>query len=392
MTRSVYADHAAATRLRPEALAAMIPFLESDFGNPLSVHSFGDVPREALERAREQVAQLIGASPAEIYFTASGSEANNAAIKGVALMNRKKGNHIVVSAIEHQSVLNPVATLEKLGFEVTQVAVDRLGTVTADAVAQAMRDDTVLVSIMLANNEIGTIEPVHEIARVVHQRDVIFHSDAVAAVGKVPVDVNQLGVDMLSLAGNQFYGPVGSGALFIRRGVRVTPLIEGGVQEKGRRAGTENIPAIVGLGVAAELSRQEIVVNAERLTTIRDHLIARLTTEIDNVILTGHPTQRLPHHASVCVEFVEGEAMLLMLNMYGIAASSGSTCTSKALKASHVLTALGIDIAVAQGSLVFTLGRDNTLEDVDYIADKLPPIVERLRAMSPLFPGNMREQ
>jgi len=392
MTRSVYADHAAATRLRPEALAAMIPFLESDFGNPLSVHSFGDVPREALERAREQVAQLIGASPAEIYFTASGSEANNAAIKGVALMNRKKGNHIVVAAIEHQSVLNPVATLEKLGFEVTQVAVDRLGTVTADAVAQAMRDDTVLVSIMLANNEIGTIEPVHEIARVVHQRDVIFHSDAVAAVGKVPADVNQLGVDMLSLAGNQFYGPVGSGALFIRRGVRVTPLIEGGVQEKGRRAGTENIPAIVGLGVAAELSRQEIVVNAERLTTIRDHLIARLTTEIDNVILTGHPTQRLPHHASVCVEFVEGEAMLLMLNMYGIAASSGSTCTSKALKASHVLTALGIDIAVAQGSLVFTLGRDNTLEDVDYIADKLPPIVERLRAMSPLFPGNMREQ
>jgi len=392
MTRSVYADHAAATRLRPEALAAMIPFLESDFGNPLSVHSFGDVPREALERAREQVAQLIGASPAEIYFTASGSEANNAAIKGVALMNRKKGNHIVVSAIEHQSVLNPVATLEKLGFEVTQVAVDRLGTVTADAVAQAMRDDTVLVSIMLANNEIGTIEPVHEIARVVHQRDVIFHSDAVAAVGKVPVDVNQLGVDMLSLAGNQFYGPVGSGALFIRRGVRVTPLIEGGVQEKGRRAGTENIPAIVGLGVAAELSRWEIAVNAERLTTMRDHLIARLTTEIDNVILTGHPTQRLPHHASVCVEFVEGEAMLLMLNMYGIAASSGSTCTSKALKASHVLTALGIDIAVAQGSLVFTLGRDNTLEDVDYIADKLPPIVERLRAMSPLFPGNMREQ
>ena len=392
MTRSVYADHAAATRLRPEALAAMIPFLESDFGNPLSVHSFGDVPREALERAREQVAQLIGASPAEIYFTASGSEANNAAIKGVALMNRKKGNHIVVSAIEHQSVLNPVATLEKLGFEVTQVAVDRLGTVTADAVAQAMRDDTVLVSIMLANNEIGTIEPVHEIARVVHQRDVIFHSDAVAAVGKVPVDVNQLGVDMLSLAGNQFYGPVGSGALFIRRGVRVTPLIEGGVQEKGRRAGTENIPAIVGLGVAAELSRWEIAVNAERLTTMRDHLIARLTTEIDNVILTGHPTQRLSHHASVCVEFVEGEAMLLMLNMYGIAASSGSTCTSKALKASHVLTALGIDIAVAQGSLVFTLGRDNTLEDVDYIADKLPPIVERLRAMSPLFPGNMREQ
>ena len=392
MTKSVYADHAAATRLRPEALAAMTPFLKSEFGNPLSVHSFGDAPREALERAREQVAQLIGASTGEIYFTASGSEANNAAIKGVALMNRKKGNHIVVSAIEHQSVLNPAATLEKLGFEVSQVPVDRFGTVDPGAVALAMRDDTILVSIMLANNEIGTIEPINEIAQVVHQRDAVLHSDAVAAVGKVPVDVNQLGVDLLSLAGNQFYGPVGSGALFVRRGVRIMPLIEGGVQERGRRAGTENIPAIVGLGVAAELSRMELTSEAERLETMRDRLIERLTNETDHVILTGHPTQRLPHHASVCAEFVEGEAMLLMLNMHGIAASSGSTCTSKALKASHVLTALGIDIAVAQGSLVFTLGSDNVMEDIDHIADVMPPIVARLRAMSPLFPGNMRDQ
>ena len=392
MSRNVYADHAAATRLRPEALAAMIPYLENDFGNPLSVHSWGDAPREALEYARGQVAQLIGATPAEGYFTANGSEANNAAVKGAALMNRNKGNHVVVSAIEHQSVLNPAATLEKLGFEVTHVAVDRLGIVDPEAVAQALRDDTVLVSVMLANNEIGTIQPIAEIAEVVHRTNAVLHTDAVAAVGKIPTDVRVLGADMLSLAGNQFYGPAGSGALYVKRGVRVMPLIEGGVQERGRRAGTENVPAIVGLGVAAELSQQELGAAAVRLTAMRDHLIERLTTENDHVILTGHPTQRLPHHASICVEYVEGEAMLLMLNMHGIAASSGSTCTSKALKASHVLTALGIDIAVAQGSLVFTLGSDNTMEDIDYVADVLPPIVARLRAMSPLYPGNVRER
>jgi len=392
MSRSVYADHAAATRLRPEALAAMIPYLENDFGNPLSVHSWGDAPREALERARGQVAQLIGATPAEVYFTASGSEANNTAVKGAALMNRNKGNHVLVSAIEHQSVLNPASTLEKLSFEVTHVGVDRDGMVDPQAIAEALRDNTVLVSGMLANNEIGTIEPIAEIADVVHRGSAALHTDAVAAAGRIPIDVKELGVDMLSLAGNQFDGPAGSGALYVKRGVRVMPLIEGGVQERGRRAGTENIPAIVGLGVAAELSQQEAGAAAERLVVMRDHLIERLTTEIDDVILTGHPTQRLPHHASVCVKYVEGEAMLLMLNMHGIAASSGSTCTSKALKASHVLTALGIDIAVAQGSLVFTLGDDNTMEDIDYVADVLPPIVARLRAMSPLYPGNVRER
>jgi len=386
--RTVYMDHGSTTPLKPEVLQAMLPFFEEDFGNPLSVHSFGDAPREAIEAARTKVAQLIGAAPRDIYFTANGSEANNMAIKGIALMNRKKGNHIIVSVIEHQSVLNPAATLEKLGFDLTHIPVDRYGLVDPQVVSQAMRDDTILVAIMHANNEIGTIEPIAEIAGVVKQSQAVFHTDAMATAGKIVADVNELGVDTLSLSGNQFYGPAGAGALFMRRGVRLMPLIEGGVQERGRRAGSENVPAIVGLGVAAELARQQLSARTARLTPLRDRLIERLTQEIDHIILTGHPTQRLPHHVSICAEFVEGEAMLLMLNMHGIAASSGSTCTSKALKASHVLTSIGVDIAVAQGSLVFTLGDDNTPEDIDYVADTLPPIVERLRAMSPIYPGN----
>ena len=386
--RTVYMDHASTTPLKPEVLQGMLPFFKEDFGNPLSVHSFGDAPREAMEAARTKVAELIGASAKDIYFTANGSEANNMAIKGIALMNRKKGNHIIVSAIEHQSVLNAAATLEKLGFDVTHVPVDRYGLVAPEVVEQAMRDDTILVAIMHGNSEIGTIEPIAELAGVVKQSQAVFHTDAIATAGRIPVDVNELGVDTLSLSGSQFYGPAGAGALFMRRGIRLMPLIEGGVQERGRRAGSENVPAIVGLGIAAELAQQQLSTRIARLTPLRDRLIERLTREIDHLILTGHPTQRLPNHVSVCAEFVEGEAMLLMLNMHGIAASSGSTCTSKALKASHVLTSIGVDIAVAQGSLVFTLGDDTTPEDIDYVADTLPPIVERLRAMSPIYPGN----
>ena len=389
MTKA-YMDHAATTRLRPEAMKAMLPFYEDEFGNPLSVHSFGDAPREAMEAAREQVARLIGAASREIYFTSNGSEANNMAIKGVAWMNRKKGKHIVVSTIEHQSVLNSAATLEKMDFEVTRVPVDQFGLVDPQAIGQAMRSDTILVSVMHANNEIGTIEPIAEIAKIVKGRGALFHTDAVATAGKIPIDVEELGVDLLSLSGNQFYGPVGTGALYMRRGVRLMPLIDGGVQENGRRAGTENVPGIVGLGVAAELASTEMAGWSEQLTPIRDRMIKRLTQELDHVILTGHPTRRLPHHVSVCVEYVEGESMLLMLNMKGVAASSGSTCTSKALKASHVLTAIGVEIALAQGSLVFTLGRENTAEQADYVADALPPIVQRLRAMSPIYPGNVR--
>jgi cysteine desulfurase len=395
--RKVYFDHAATTPVHPKVVEAMLPYLKEQFGNPLSLHSFGEDPRESVEEARAKVADLISARPDEIYFTASGSEANNMAVKGIALMNRQKGQHMVVSAIEHQSVLNATQTLEKLGFEVTQVPVDQHGLVSADDVVAAMRDDTTLVSVMHANNEIGTIEPLAEIARAVKEKakGIVFHTDAVATVGTLPVDVKELGVDLLSLAGSQFYGPKGAGALFIRKGTRLMPLIDGGIQERGRRAGTENVPAIVGLGVAAELAKESLAERAERLVPLRDRLIERLTSEMDRVYLTGpstslrtgHPTMRLPGHVSVCVEFIEGESMLLMLNMQGIAASSGSTCTSRALKASHVLMAIGLEAALAQGSLVFTLGESNTIEDVDYVAEVLPPIVERLRQMSPLYEG-----
>jgi cysteine desulfurase len=386
--RKVYFDHAATTPIHPRVVEAMLPYLQEQFGNPLSLHSFGEGPREAVEEARAKVADLIGARPDEIYFTASGSEANNMAVKGIALMNRQKGQHVVVSAIEHQSVLNATQTLEKLGFEVTQVPVDQHGLVDADDVVAAIRDDTTLVSVMHANNEIGTIEPVAEIARAVKERGkrITFHTDAVATVGILPVDVKELGVDLLSLAGSQFYGPKGAAALFIKKGTRLMPLIDGGIQERGRRAGTENVPAIVGLGVAAELAKESLAERAERLAPLRDRLMERLTS-IDRVYLTGHPTLRLPGHVSVVVEFIEGESMLLMLNMQGVAATSGSTCTSRALKASHVLMAIGVETALAQGSLVFTLGESNTIEEVNYVAEVLPPIVERLRQMSPLYEG-----
>jgi cysteine desulfurase len=388
--KKIYFDHASTTPVHPKVVKAMLPYLQQQFGNPLSLHSFGEGPREAMEEARTKVANLIGATPNEVYFTASGSEANNMAVKGIALMNRQKGQHLVVSAIEHQSVLNAAQTLEKLGFEVTQVPVDRHGLVDADEVTAAIRDDTTLVSVMHANNEIGTIEPIAELARAVKEKrkGIVVHTDAVATVGTLPVDVKDLGVDLLSLTGSQFYGPKGAGALFVKRGIRLMPLIDGGIQERGRRAGMENVPAIVGLGVAAELAQESLFERPARLALLRDRLIERLASEIDNVYLTGHPTMRLPGHVSVCVEFIEGESMLLMLNMQGIAASSGSTCTSRALKASHVLTATGLEAALAQGSLVFTLGESSTLEDVDYVAQTLPPIVKRLRQMSPLYKGN----
>jgi cysteine desulfurase len=384
--REIYLDHAATTPLRPEVVEAMIPYLREQFGNPLSLHRFGEAPRQAVEEAREKVAALIGARSNEIYFTASGSEANNLAVKGIALMNRNKGKHIVVSAIEHHSVLNATLTMEKLGFEVTRIPVDRYGLVDPDAVVAALRDDTILVSVMHANNEIGTIEPIAEISRIVKDKSkAYFHTDAVASAGTLPIDVKNMNVDLVSLAGNQFYGPKGAAALFIKRATRIMPLIDGGIQEGGRRAGTEDVPAIVGLGVAAELAMADMEERRARLVPLRDRLIERLTKEVDHVYLTGHPTDRLPGHVSVVVEYIEGEAMLLLLNMQGVAASSGSTCTSRALKASQVLTAIGIEPALANGSLVLTLGRENTMEDVDYMAQVFPPIVDRLRQMSPLY-------
>lgn len=387
--RDVYLDYGATTPLRTEVLEAMLPYLREQFGNPLSLHRYGDEPRQAVEESREKVAQLIGARSNEIYFTASGSEANNMAVKGIALMNQKKGKHLVVSAIEHLSVINAAQTMEKLGFEVTRVPVDKHGMVDPQDVEKAMRDDTTLVSIMHASSEIGTIQPLAEIAKVVKGNSkAYFHTDAVATVGSVPVDVRELGVDLLSLAGNQFYGPKGAGALYIKRATRIQPLIDGGIQEAGRRAGTEDVPAIVGLGVAAALAAADMEARVAHVVSLRDRLMERLSSEIDRVYLTGHPSTRLPGHVSVVVEFIEGEAMLLLLNMQGVAASSGSTCTSRALKASHVLTAIGIEPGLANGSLLLTLGRDNTVEDVDYLMEVFPPIVDRLRQMSPLYKGD----
>jgi len=363
----------------------MLPYLDELFGNPSCLHDWGDAAREAIDTAREQVARLIGAGTEEIIFTGGGTESNNFAVKGLALAQQSKGKHVIVSAIEHFSVLHSAKTLEKWGFELTEVPVDRYGVVDPDEVRKRIRKDTVLVSIMHANGEVGTIQPIAEIAGVTREYSIPFHTDAIATAGTVPVNVKELGVDALSLAGNQFYGPQGVGALYVRKGVRIMPLLDGGVQEGGRRAGTENIPAIVGLGKAAELAKRDMTSRVKHLSHLRDRLLAELPEKIDNVVVTGHPENRLPGSASFCVEFIEGEAMLMLLNSQGVAVTSGSACTSKALKASHVLIAIGLSHEIAQGSVLFTLGVDNNEEDVDYVLEVMPPIVNRLRQMSPLY-------
>ncbi len=327
--RTVYLDHIATTQVLPAVLDAMLPYFRDMYGNPQSIHSWGDVAREAIEGAREQVAALIGGSAEEVVFTSSGSEANNMAIKGLAQGQMAKGKHVIVSAIEHFSVLHAAKTLEKAGFELTEIPVDKYGLVDPDEVARNIRKDTVLVSIMHANGEVGTIQPIAEIAKRTKEAGVLFHTDAVASAGNMPVNVNGMGVDALSLAANEFYGPKGAGALWVRKRVRLMPLMDGGVQEGGRRPGTENVPAIVGMGKAAELAVTDMPLRIKKFSGLRDRLISGLLAAIDHTILTGHPTQRLPHVASFCIEFIEGEGMLLLLNSQGIAVSSGSACTSR---------------------------------------------------------------
>lgn len=390
--REVYLDNVATTPVLPEVLEAMLPYFKDAYGNVQSLHSWGDKAREAVEAARGKVADLVGGEAEEIIFTASGTESNNFAVKGLAMAQQSRGKHIVVSAIEHFSVLHSAKTLEKWGFEVTEVPVDKYGLVDPEEVARNLRKDTILVSIMHANSEVGTIEPIKEIAEVVKQSGALFHTDAVATAGTIPVNVKELGVDALSLAGSQFYGPQGTGALWLKNGVRIIPFLDGGVQEGGKRAGTENVPAIAGLGKAAELAKAKMEARAKRLYPLRDKLIAGLPARIEHVIVTGHPTQRLPGHASFCIEFIEGEGMLMLLSSQGIAVSSGSACTSRALKASHVLIAMGLPHEIAQGSLLFSFGLDNTEEDVDYVLETLPPIVERLRQMSPLYAKFLKSQ
>lgn len=392
MSRKVYLDYIAGAPVLPEVIEAMLPFLKDIYGNPQSIHDWGDQSREALDTARDQVAALINGNTDEIIFTGSGTESNNLAIKGLAQGQAAKGKHIVVSAIEHFSVLNTVRRMEKDGYELSLVPVDKYGLIDPDEVVNKIKKDTVLVSIMHSNGEVGTIQPILEIAKKVKEAGILFHTDAVASTGNVPIDVKELKVDALSLAGNQFYGPKGSGALWVRKGVRLIPMMDGGIQENGRRPGTEDVPAFIGLGKAAEIAMRDMGSHAGRLSRIRDRLIKGMLEKIDHVVLTGHPLRRLPHHASFCVEFIEGEAMLMLMNMSGIAVSSGSACTSKALKASHVLIAMGLSHEIAQGSLLLTLGLGTQEDDIDYVLEKFPPIVTKLRQMSPLYTKFLKEE
>jgi len=385
MSRRVYMDHSATTPMRREVVDAMAPYLSETYGNASSVHAFGREARCAVEGAREKVASLIGARPDEIIFTGGGTESDNLAVKGVALANQKRGRHVITCAVEHHAVLNPCAWLEKRGFEVTRLGVDGRGLVSAEELRHALRSDTTLVSIMLANNEVGVIEPIAQLAAVAHEAGALFHTDAVQACGKVPVSVEDLGVDLLTMSAHKFYGPKGVGALYRREGVRIEPMHHGGHHEKGLRPGTENVPGIVGLAAALELACAEMPKEAERLAALRDRLQEGIFERIEDVRLNGHPDKRLPHLLNVSVLGVEGESMLLALDANGIAVSTGSACTSGSLEPSHVLTAMGIPPEVAHGSLRFSLGLINTEQDVDYVLECIVPVVQRFREMSPTY-------
>jgi len=381
----VYLDYISASPLLPQAKAAMLPYLTEQFGNPQSRHGYGDAPRAAIAAARLQVANLIGAAPEEMIFTASGSEANNLAIRGVVAAGQRKGRHLITSVIEHLSVTHPMKRLEQEGYDVTWLPVDPVGRVNPNDVAQAIRPDTLLVSLLHANNEIGTIQPIAEIADITQAADVLFHTDAVGSIGVVPFDVNRLGVDLASLAAPSFYGPKGAGALYVRRGTRIASLIDGGVQEGGRRAGTENVAAIVGMGVAAEAAQMRIYADTAHFLPLRDRLIDGLLKTIDRIHLTGDRTMRLPHIASFAVEYVDGVALTRQLEKRGIIAASGSSCSADALKISPVLTAMGFPANVAQGAIVFSLGRETTDTDISQVLSAMPECVAALRAASPLF-------
>jgi cysteine desulfurase len=381
-----YFDHVAANPLHPDALDAMLPYLKEEFGNPLSVYEYGARAKEAVETARQQVAALINAKTPEIIFTSSGAEANNFALRGIALSRQNEGKHIIVSRMEHHSILNSARFLEKSGFAVTYLPVDKRGYVDPDVVKKAITKETTLISIVHASSEVGTIEPIKEITRVAKEKNITVHTDAVATAGNIPVDVKELGVDLLSMTAHQFYGPKGAAALYIRQGLRIVPLIYGGIQESGRRAGTENVPAIVGMGKAADLAKTEMKKRIEYLKPLRDAVIEKMAA-VDNVYLTGDKDNRLPGHASFCVEYIEGEAMLLLLAAKGIFSASGSACSSKALKASPVLLSMGVPSGLAQGSIVFSLGMGNTPEEISYLLEEFPSVIGRLREISPFAKG-----
>ena len=386
----IYMDNASGTPVHPNVVEAMMPFLKEGFGNPSNLHQFGRITSDAIQMARTQVANLIHAKPNEITFTSSGTEANNFAIKGILASHKKKGNHIITTQIEHFSVLNPLKSLEKSGHVVTYLPVDKYGVVNPDDVKKAITPTTTMVSIMYANGEIGTIEPIKEIGTITKEKGIVFHTDAIAATGNIPIDVLDSHIDALSMSANQFNGPSGIGALYLREGVRILPFMEGGVQEGGRRAGTENIIGIVGMGKAAELAQLEMSQRMNNIQNLRNRLRDDILKNVSHVYVNGHPASRLPGNLSLCIEFIEGESVLLFLDMQGVAISSGSACTSRSLKASHVIMATGVDAALAQGTVLFSLGIDNSEADVKYVLEKFPPIVERLREMSPLYKSKVK--
>ncbi len=388
----IYFDHAATTPTRPEVIEAMLPYYREKWGNPSSLHTSGRLAAEGMDKARQDLAALLGALPEEIVFTGSGTEADNLALIGTAIAQENKGDHIITSRIEHHAVLHTAQFLEKRGMKVTYLPVDSQGLVDPDDVRKAITDKTILVSIMHANNEIGTIEPIAEIGAVCREKEVLFHTDAVQTVGHVPINVREMNIDLLALSAHKLYGPKGVGALFVRKGVRISPIMFGGGHERGRRSSTENVPGIVGLGEAARLAREEMDSAPRHDAELRDRLIEGVLERVPDSLLTGHPTQRLPNNASFCVRYVEGESMLLNLDFENICASSGSACTSGSLEASHVLLALGIPHDLAHGSLRLSVGRGNTGEEVDRFLEVFPPIVEKLRAMSPLSPSRSADE
>lgn len=383
--KRVYLDYAATTPTSPEVVQAMLPYFTEMFGNPSSIYSYGQEAMEAIEIARARVARLISARTEEIVFTSGGTEADNFALKGVAFANENRGNHIITTTIEHHAVLESARFLEQRGFRLTYLPVDKYGLVDPSDIKKAMTSKTILVSVMHANNEVGTIEPIVEIGRITREAGIYFHTDAVQAVGHIPVSVNELGVDLLAMSAHKLCGPKGVGALYIRKGTRITSLLHGGEQEKRRRASTENVPGIVGLGKATELAQQEMDEEARRLTLLRDKLNKGLLERIEDTQLNGHPTQRLPNNVSTSVAYVEGESMCLNLDLAGICASTGSACSSASAEPSHVLLALGMPPQQAHSTLRFTLGKWTTADDIERVLEVLPGVVEKLRAMSPLL-------
>ena len=388
--KRIYLDYAATTPTHPEVVTAMLPYFTESFGNASSIHSYGQEAKQALEEARSKVAALIGASSEEIVFTSGGTEADNSAIKGVAYANRSRGNHIITTAIEHHAVIESAEFMEHQGFEVTYLPVDKYGLVDPDDVRKAITRKTILISVMQANNEVGTIEPITGIGKIAREAGVYFHTDAVQAVGRIPVDVNELGVDLLSSSAHKLYGPNGVGILYIRKGTKLVPFMHGGEQEDGWRAGTHNIPGIVGFGKAAELAQQEMAGEAERLIVLRDRLISGLLERIEHAYLNGHPSQRLPNNVNISFKFVEGESILLNLDLEGISTSTGSACSSLSIEPSHVLLALGLPHEQAHCSMRFSLGKWTSQEDIDRVLEVTPKIISKLRAMSPLFKNTDR--